>query len=494
MGKELENTLYYGDNLKVLREHIADNSVDLIYLDPPFQSGRNYNVLFEEKNGTKSSAQRKAFEDTWHWDISAEETYREIIGSKHCPQKLIELITGLKQCLGNNDMMAYLVMMAIRLIELHRVLKDTGSIYLHCDTTASHYLKVLMDSIFGSYNFRNEIVWCYATPSGAANVFPRKHDTILFYTKTNDYTFNTQRIPHKSGLHNTGQVFGSTDGDNDNVRELEKLGKKVEDWWIDIYPVDRVRQERLGYQTQKPEALLERIITASSNEGAIVLDPFCGCGTTVAVAQRLKRRWIGIDITHLATYLIKRRLWDMFKDNAKYNVKGEPEDLSGAKELAKQDKYQFEWWVRGLVGARPPAEENKKGADKGVDGYIYFYEDISPDRKLKKIVVQIKGGENVGVAQVRDLRGTMERIGAKMGAFITLEEPTREMKKEAVSAGFYECPFNKSKYPKLQILTIEELLGGKKIDYPPWVEDATIKKARRYVEEQKITQHKLIEE
>lgn len=490
MGNGIENTLYYGDNLQILREHIADSSIDLIYLDPPFQSGRNYNVLFEEKNGTSSRSQIKAFKDTWHWDMSAEETYREIMESKISPAKLIELIQGLKQFLSNNDMMAYLVMMAIRLVELHRVLKDTGSIYLHCDPTASHYLKLVIDAIFGGDNFQNEIVWCYRGGGVPRMAFARKHDILLFYSKTNtgSRVFNTQYVPYSEASQKLVKSRGGTSIDG-KIRNLER-GAHMPDWWFDINSLQTWSPERLPYETQKPEAILERIITASSNEGDIVLDPFCGCGTTVNVAERLKRKWIGIDITHLAIGLIKHRLLDTFGDKVKYKVKGEPEDYASAKALAEHDKFQFECWASGKVGAR---KEKQMGADRGIDGIIFFYDEGRTDEKIKKIIVQVKGG-HIGVSQIRDLKGTVEREKAQIGAFITLEEPTQPMKTEAASAGFYECPFNKSKYPKLQILTIKELFEGKKLDYPPWREDATLKKAQKYTEIPKHTQQKLIED
>lgn len=491
MGKEIDNTLYYGDNLQVLREHIADNSIDLIYLDPPFQSGKDYNVLFEEKNGTKSSAQIKAFEDTWHWSPEAERTYQEIIECKRCPSNLIELINGLRRFLGNNDMMAYLVMMAIRLVELHRVLKDTGSIYLHCDTTASHYLKLILDAIFGGRNFQNEIIWYYRRWTNVSTRFQRMHDTILFYTKKKDnYKFNLLYQPFSNKtIHRDISVDGITN--LKAKRDIEK-GIAMHDVW-DMPYIHSQSKERLGYPTQKPEILLERIINASSDKDDIVLDPFCGCGTTTAVAQRLKRKWIGIDITSLATSLIKWRLHHMYGNSVKYKVIGEPVDYSGAKALAADDKYQFQWWALGLIGARPSGDEKQKGTDRGIDGYIYFYDDIRPDRQLRKIIIQVKGG-HVTSSQIRDLKGVLDREKAEIGVFITLEKSTREMTKEAASTGFYASPWENKKYPKLQILTIEELLGGKKIDYPPLREDVTLKKAQKYTEIPEHTQQKLIED
>lgn len=484
MEKGINNILYYGDNLNILREHIQDNSVDLIYLDPPFQSGQDYNLLYEERNGTKSRAQMKVFTDTWQWGQEAENTYDEI--TKRCPAKLVELIQGLRKFLSNTDMMAYLVMMAIRLVELHRVLKDTGSIYLHCDPRANHYLKLILDAIWGVRHFQNEIIWCYRQGGRSQKNFSKKHDIIFYYTKGEKWTFNADdiRIPYNgtggyqtSGKGVTSKITGKTYKPN-------PLGKIPEDWW-DIPALPPMDKERLGYPTQKPEALLERIIKVSSNKGDIVLDPFCGCGTTVAVAQQLKRKWIGIDITHLATYLIKRRLRDMFGEDVKYKVIGEPVDYSGAKALAEQDKYQFEWWVRSLIGAIHSGEEKKKGADKGIDGYIFFRDDPK-STGVKRIIIQVKGG-HITSAQIRDLRGVIDREKAQIGAFITLEKPTKQMRTEAASAGFYEHPLGKhlGKYPKLQILTIAELLAGKKISYPPWMKNVTLKEAPRFVQKPK---------
>lgn len=298
--------------------------------------------------------------------------------------------------LGENDMSAYLVMMAVRLIELHRVLKPTGSLYLHCNTVASHYLKLVLDAIFGKENFINEIVWCYTGPRKSPNSFARKHDTIFFYAKTDNYVFHEQRIPHKSGVHNTGQVFGSDEeGDIAIKLELEKKGKMLEDWWVDIWSTDRYRDELLGYPTQKPLALLERIISASSNTNDIILDPFCGCGTTIDATEKINsktnsnRKWIGIDITHLAINLIKRRVKDKYP-SAKFEVIGEPKDLGGAKELAKDDRYQFQWWALSLVDARP-INDKKKGSDKGIDGIILLNKTTySKESEITKVIVQVK--------------------------------------------------------------------------------------------------------
>jgi len=466
----MENTLYYGDNLDILRRYIPDESVDLIYLDPPFKSGKDYNILFEEKNGSKSRAQIKAFEDTWYWDKTAEETYLELIET--APHKLIEMLEGFRYFLGTNDIMSYIVMMAIRLLELKRVLKKTGSIYLHCDPSASHYLKLVLDAIFGVNNFRNEIIWCYAGGGIPKKDFPRKHDVIFRYSKTSNYYYKPVFRPYTSGTVQRGRtkVKGKY-----FEKGLRKEGTPVNDWWSDVPKITSPTDpEKLGYPTQKSEALLERIILASSNENDTVLDPFCGCGTTITAAQKLNRIWNGIDITHLAISLIKHRLNKIFRESCKYKTIGEPKDFSGAKELALQNRYQFQHWALGLVNARPV--EEKKGADKGIDGIIYFQD--SP-KEFKKIIIQVKSG-HINPAQIRDLKGVIEREKAQIGVFITLKRPTKQMNKESVSSGFYESETYNKKYPKIQILTIKDLLNGKEIEYPGI--NQTLKEAKRFID------------
>lgn len=452
------NVLYYGDNLEILRKYVPDNSIDLIYLDPPFNSKATYNVLFKEPSGEPSQAQITAFEDTWHWTEETERTFAETV--EICPANVVELMVAFRKFIHENDMMAYLTMMCIRLLELKRALKDSGSIYLHCDPTASHYLKIVMDTIFGVKNFRNEIVWGYAGGGIPKKDFPRKHDIILRYSKTENYFYAPQYRPYTWGTLQRGRtkVKGKY-----AEKGLRPEGTPVNDWWSDIpkitSPTDK---ENLGYPTQKSEALLERIIETSSKEGDIVLDPFCGCGTALVAAHKLNRRWIGVDITHLAISTMKWRLDNMFPD-IKYKVIGEPVDLAGAKELASQNQYQFQWWALSLIGARPYGNK-KKGADTGIDGYLYFMDEKD---KVKKAIVQVKSG-GVSVDLVRDLRGVVDRENAEMGIFLTLEPPTKPMKLEAVSQGFYRSPLGKD-YRKMQILTIEELLKGKKPDIPPWV-------------------------
>ncbi len=530
-----KNQLYFGDNLDILRNHIADDSVDLIYLDPPFNSNANYNVLFKEHSGEQSAAQITAFEDTWQWGDESEKAYHALITEG--PERLSRLIEALRTFLGSSDMMAYLTMMAERLVELHRVLKPTGTLYLHCDPTASHYLKIIMDEIFGAQNFRSEVIWKRSSAHNDAKGYGAVHDIILWYTKTQDFVWNRayQEYDDKyilthyryvdadgrryrtdnltaTGLsgggyeyewHNVKKIWRcpidkmkqldsgrrlhyTKSGTAEYIRYLDEMkGTPITDVWTDIPPINSQAQERLGYPTQKPEALLERIIQASSNPDDIVLDPFCGCGTAVAVAERLHRRWIGMDITHLAISLMRHRLHQAFdSDLAPYEVIGDPKDLEGAKALALEDRYQFQFWALGLVDARP-AQDKKKGADGGIDGYIHFFQDNST--VPQRIIIQVKSG-HVNVGMIRDLKGTVDREKAAIGAFITLELPTKPMLNEALAAGFYHPELLNTQYAKIQVLSIEGLLTGyQRLDYPR-LGIATFKKARRLSKQPKTVQ------
>ena len=503
----MENTLYYGDNLKVLRRYVPDNSIDLIYLDPPFNSKATYNILFKEPTGKPSTAQITAFEDTWHWTEETERIFQEIV--EKAPAKVVKMMVAFRDFIGINDVMAYLTMMCIRLLELRRVLKDTGSIYLHCDPTASHYLKILMDTVFGKENFRNEIIWCYSEREISKKNWNKKHDVIFFYTKkSNDkHTFNWKEvaIPYSEGtfkkfnyvdeagrkfqIRGKGGPYVGEQGLDISLEEthpdwvyrdyLDKSpGVPPRDWWP-IPVINRAAKERLGYPTQKPEAILERIILASSKEDDVVLDPFCGCGTTIAVSQKFKRKWIGIDITHLAINLIKWRLKHQFRLEPKihYKVIGEPADLEGAKELAFQNRYQFQWWVLSLIDARPFGDK-KRGADTGIDGYIYFMDEID---KIKSAIVQVKSGK-ISVKDIRDLCHVIDREKANIGIFISLETPSSAMKKEAFLKGYYKSPPGE-KYPKIQILTLKEIFEGKKPRLPLKLD--SFKRAQRYIKKVK---------
>lgn len=470
-----DNFLYYGDNLAVLPLHIKDESVDLIYLDPPFNSNQDYNVLFAEQDGSRSAAQIKAFGDTWRWDVAAAAAYQEFVETG--PPTASNALQSFRMLVGDSDMLAYLTMMAPRLVQLRRVLKPSGSIYLHCDPTASHYLKLLMDSIFGARNFQNEVVWWYRKWSKSTNHFLRNHDVLLFYSRNPEHTFNILRVPLATS---TLKRFGGKVQDFADDTRTRKITLEVDSeggfrpdvWSINLLPAQAA--ERLGFPTQKPVALLKILIAASSNSGDTVLDPFCGCGTALAAAQELGRRWIGIDITHLAISLIKHRLLDNFGAGVTYKTVGEPVSLPDAEELAGSDPYQFQWWALGLVGARPT--DQKKGADKGIDGRLYFHDDPSSG-KTNQVIFSVKAG-HTGVAHVRDLRGVLDREKAEIGVLISFEEPTKPMLTEAAGAGFFESTIWGKRYPRIQILTVRELLAGKTIDMPPMKQvNVTFKRA-----------------
>lgn len=471
------NRLYYGDNLDILREHIDENSVDLIYLDPPFQSNKDYNILFSEQDGTRAAAQIKAFGDTWKWDMASAAAYAEVVDLGGAVSTAMQAFRTL---LGGSDMLAYLSMMAPRLVELQRVLKPSGSIYLHCDPTASHYLKLLMDSIFGPRNFCNEVIWHYRKWPAGKYTFQRNHDVIFFYSNsdTKDRTFNQlymERAASTLKRFGTAKIVSGHDEEGNRVPsetlEEESEGVRMDDVW-DIGRVPPIKQL---YPTQKPLPLLERILEASSNKDSVVLDPFCGCGTAIIAAQGMERRWIGIDITHLAVGLIKHRLEDSFPGTSQYEVIGEPVSMPDAEKLAADDKYQFEAWALGTVGAR--TNDKKKGADKGIDGRLYFHDERDPSA-TKRIIISVKGGA-IPANHVRELRGVIDREQAEIGVLLTLQNPTKPMREEAANAGFYDSPWG-TKHPRLQLLTIEDILNGKRIDYPRTNANVTFKKADRY--------------
>lgn len=544
-GGDVTNQLFFGDNLDVLRESIKDETIALIYLDPPFNSSATYNVLFASPKGHQSDAQIHAFEDTWHWGEQAEKEFSEILSQSNT--QVAEVVRALRQFLGENDMIAYLTMMATRLLELHRVLKPTGSLYLHCDPTASHYLKIVLDAVFGPANFRNEIIWRRTTAHSSAKRYAPIHDTLLYYTKGTDCVWNQPRTAYTEEYLNKyykfddgdGRLYWRADITGAGVRHgetgqpwrgldvtakgrhwayppavLEVMdhegriywaqggsgwpqekryrdylkGKAVSDIWDDIDRINPVGSERLGYPTQKPLVLLERIINASSNAQDVVLDPFCGCGTAVHAAQKLDRQWIGIDITHLAISLIEKRLRDAFP-GITFEVHGTPKDSEGARNLAERDKYQFQWWACSLVNAQP-YQGKKKGADSGIDGLIFFQD----DKELpKKIIVSVKGGENLGVTMVKDLIATCQRQKAEIGLFVTLNPPTKPMMSEAAAAGFYTSPTGK-KFPRIQILTIEDLVESKDAPRYPSLDAGGLTFKKAQVEHGEDKQHSLFGE
>lgn len=536
------NRLYYGDNLDVLREHIPTESVDLIYLDPPFNSNRSYNVLFKTQTGTESQAQIEAFDDTWHWSQQAEKQYLALLGGG-APAQVAEAVEAMRHLLGTSDVLAYLVMMTARLVELHRVLKPTGSLYLHCDPTASHYLKIVLDAIFGPTNFRSEITWKRTTAHNSAKRYGPVHDVLLYYAQDagaetwnqqyQDYDEDYVASKYRYTDDATGLKFRLSDLTGPGVRtgasgtawrdynptsggrhwqppsycywkyeqitgsdlaqfplierldELDRIGlihwpKKVggkpehkrflgdmagvalQDVWTDIDPINARAAERLGYPTQKPLALLERIISASSNEGDVILDPFCGCGTAVDAAQKLGRRWVGIDITYLAIDLIRKRMRHTYGDEIEqaYEVHGIPADFDGAQALFDENPFDFERWVVSLIDAQP---NEKQVGDRGIDGVARFHAD---ETNIGRVLVSVKGGRQLAPTMVRDLVGTVQRETAEMGVFITLAEPTRGMIEEARKSGTYESPLTGQEYPKIQVISTADLLAGKRPKMP----------------------------
>lgn len=537
---EIQNRLYYGDCLDVLRT-LESESVDLIYLDPPFNSKRDYNAFFSAADHKDANAQITAFEDTWHWGEQAQKEYDDLLRNPQAGALGETLMPALRRFLAESDMMAYLTMMASRLIELRRVLKNTGSLYLHCDPTASHYLKIVLDGIFGARNFRNEIIWKRTSAHNSAKRWGPIHDSLLFYSKSDnkiwnatfqefskDAVNNIYSKHDKKGQFATGDLTGA--GTRNGESGLEWRGfnptKKGRHWavpsrslpkWFekpknyesltvqkkldflddqnliywpekeggmpafkryltedkkipiqdiisDIYPISPTSQERLGYPTQKPVELLERIIKTSTNEGDIILDPFCGCGTAIHAAEKLGRKWIGIDITHLAIGLIRQRLKKAFP-NCKFSEEGTPRDVASARHLAENNgldgRYQFQYWALFLAGALP-AQDRKKGADSGVDGYIWFFDNPDPLAKPKKIILSVKSGK-IPANHIRELAGLLKEP-VEIAVLLTLEEPSKKMQADAIAAGNFKYP-NGHEVSRIQILTVKDLLEGKRPNF-----------------------------
>jgi len=518
------NKLYFGDNIELL-DQVPDGSVDLIYLDPPFNSQAQYNVLFQSPKEDVATAQAQAFRDTWTWGEEAEWSYKETMKLGGGTARFID---ALRSALSESDMMAYLVMMAIRLQLLHRKLNKTGSLYLHCDQTASHYLKILLDGIFGPREFLNEIIWKRRVGMSSAihdsNRFGVITDTILLYSRDGEQIFHPQynrddpdyqryvdeRFTYKD---ETGRLFQPTSLVNPAYRPnliypykgfqpppngwmitKEKMeqwdsegrlyfpksrdgrirrksfadelrGMPIQNLWTDIPEINSQAQERLGYPTQKPLALLQRIISTSTNKGDIILDPFCGCGTTIEAAESLDRRWIGIDIAVHAVKVIEGRLSEMEKRigrKVQFESEGMPRDFASALRMAQDNKYQFQWWANYLFNPHA-LREQKKGADRGIDGELFFPN--GPGRPWGRMLTSVKGGEQVGPSMVRDFARVLEREEAQLGLFICLYSPTREMAREAASVGFSEGVHGD--IPKLQIVAIEEWFKGKMPLLPP---------------------------
>jgi site-specific DNA-methyltransferase (adenine-specific) len=516
------NRLFYGDNLEVLAK-LPSDSVDLVYLDPPFNSARNYNVIFARAGDTPADvgAQIQAFEDTWTWTQATEREFTDYVVGGVLPPRAAEALTAFRTLVGENDALAYLVNMAPRLAELHRVLKPTGSLYLHCDPTMSHYLKILLDSIFDPRNMRNEIIWRRTGAHSSGNKFGPVHDVILYYSKSNKFTWNSPRTEYTEEY--LARYYKYDDGDGrlywrnsltaagirkgssgqpwrgfdvsatgqhwkfalETLEQLDAEGKiywppggrgvpqikryrdelkglAVTDIWDDIDRLNPKSAERLGYPTQKPVALLERIIEVSSNPGDVILDPFCGCGTSVDAAQKLGREWIGIDITYIAIDLIEKRLQHAYGTDIKdtYVVDGIPRDAGGAQALFERNPFDFERWAVSMVGGQP---NEKQVGDRGIDGIARF---SLGDKTFGRVLVSVKGGKQLNPSMVRDLQGTLEQQRGEMGVLVTLAEPTRGMLDAVNHSGTYTHPANGQTFPKIQIVTIADLLHGLRPSLP----------------------------
>lgn len=494
------NTLYLGDCLNVLRDNVPDESVDLVYIDPPFNSKRDYNIFFDDK---EIQTQRIAFEDTWTL-----KNITDSLAELHTLQTdnlYFLLITYQKVA---PHAFPYLTMMALRILELHRVLKPTGSFYLHCDPTMSHYLKTACDIIFDAKNFRNEIVWKRTTAHNDPGKYGANIDLILFYTKSDDWIWNELYLEHEekylarfknkdvdgrlwqddnltakglSGggyeyeykgskslwrvpmetmkrLDAEGRLHFTNKGGIRLKRYLdENKGTVLQALWDDISPINSQAKERLGYPTQKPKALLERIIQASSNEGDTVLDGFCGCGTTIDAAEGLHRSWIGVDISPIAISLIKRRLKDTYGEHLnKFEVRGTPADEQSAIELWKQNPFAFQdWWLTEFEVFSTTF--GIKGADKGIDGLAQYLVDPK-NQQVIKAAFQVKGG-HIQSKDIDALLGALDKHKCEIGVFLTIEVPTKPMLDTVAGAGFVEIPGYK--IPKLQILTLKDFFKNK---------------------------------
>ncbi|MCX7021033.1 MAG: DNA methyltransferase [bacterium] len=476
------NKLFYGDNLDILRDHIADESVDLIYIDPPFNSKRNYNMIWDE-----ATAQTEAFSDTWSLRSIADEEKLIFDGEPQRYSALHDILNAFNILLKrtNPALYAYLTNIGIRIVELHRVLKKTGSLYLHCDPTAGHYLKLILDAVFGRKMMLNEIVWCYDTGGRSKKKFPSKHDTIFWYSKTEGYRFEYDQVSlprNFSTMHEPvhqdedGRYYQTNYKNGELYKYYLEKGQLPNDWWSDIQALNPAAKERLGYPTQKPERLLERIIRSATRKNDLVLDAYCGCGTTVAVAQNLNRRWIGIDITYLAVELIKQRLIDHYfleksggslqeatkQFNREVEIFGIPRDMEGAVALATKTKgdrvrKEFEKWAVFTFGG---VFFEKRGADSGIDGYCHIV-DLGKEGKAERLraYIQVKSGK-VGVSHIREFSHVLDHENAPMGIFITLEPPTKDMLDEIRVMPKYVNKLTGQEYDRVYIVTVEDLIEG----------------------------------
>lgn len=525
------NTLYYGDCLTIMREKMQPGSVDLVYLDPPFNSKRDYNSIYKDHTGRPLPDQVEAYTDTWFLDhermrvIKALPTLlREHGVDGHSADFLAGFISGLVNVQA--DMAAYLSYMTERLVWIKWTMKPTASIYLHCDPTASHYLKIVMDVVFGRKHLINEIVWQRTGSKGlTSRRLPTNHDIILAYQKTQRALWNTDAVflpydlnnldkktlkqyskidengrrycldnlanPNKNrpnltyeflgvtrvwrwtkermqNAYHEGRVVQTKPGNVPlQIRYLdEQRGKPLSDIWTDINPISANSYERLDYATQKPLALLERIIKTSSPPDGVVFDPFCGCATTIEAAEKLGRRWIGCDITiHAIRRVARRRLGERLhlQEGVDYVIDGVPKNWEGAFELWKQDAYQFQKWcvelVEGFVNV-------KKTADDGIDGRIYF--DMPGEKVFQSMALEVKGGENLSINHVRALNSVLQYEHIRMAGLITMKAPGSQQAKnfQQTMALAGNVRIGERDYPKIQMLTVDEILNGKTFEMP----------------------------
>lgn len=503
------NRLFFGDNLQILREHVGDGSVDLVYLDPPFNSKETYNVLYKSPIG--GDAQVRAFDDTWSWEDGASKAMHELARSD---LRTFNVLEAFQRFLGTSDIMAYLAMMAVRLVELKRVLRPHGSLYLHCDPTACHYLKVLLDAVFGGAGFVNHITWkrshAHNDSKQGSRHYGRISDILLFYSLSEKRTWNVQFTPYSQEYVDRDYQRVDADGRRYRLSDLrgpggaakgnpyyevmgvwrhwayskarmdqmiaegrviqtrpgavpqykryldEMPGVPLQEIWTDIPVINNRSKEMLVYPTQKPVALLERIIRTSSNEGDVVLDPFCGCGTAIEAAERLNRQWTGIDIAYPAIQVIEDRL-RRWLPNAEYELTGIPYDELSARKLAAGDPHTFQQWAVARCGGR----SGGMGADRGIDGVIVYH---TAREEFGRAIVSVKGGRHVNPAMIRDLIGVVHREQASAGIFVCLDAPTKEMRNEAHRAGRVQLPGGDR--PKIQIVTVAELLGKADLGIP----------------------------
>ena len=543
MSNNFINKIFYGDNLDVMEEKIPNKSIDLIYLDPPFNSNRNYNMIYTTNTGQPVAEGAIAFCDAWELTDDKLDEVQEFaneLKTEDDNKDFAEFWNAWVKALKNQNpkILAYLVFMARRLRVMRYKLKDTGSLFLHCDSTASHYIKIILDGIFGHKNFRNEIIW-QRTKNPKGSQFKEKKlgictDNIFWYSKTDNYKFDLSNIKiplteeeiekkyrqideygryyqgpiecgpsmgdrpnlcyeykgyknqYPSGWRMTKEKLIALDklgnlGWSSNGRPFRKLrpeddkGHPLYNLWTDINRLYK-STEKLGYPTQKPVPLLERIIKMCTDEDDVILDPFCGCGTTLDAAQGLKRKWIGIDICMLSTNLIEKRLINKYgmlalQKGKTYEIDGIPVTMEQVRELIhKEDtsknegRYQFQYWAIEKVNG---FASTKKSGDGGIDGSIYFYKDEK--KTLGRMILSVKSNKSVTVSMIRDLIGTMENNKADMAGFICYAKPTKDMLNEAKKAGYFKLKyglFEDVEYPKVQILTIEDILNNKEFKLP----------------------------